>query len=59
MGAVYVGDTRRPIMVNGAAFLREQNCKREPDVTLTQSLIAGVVIAVWALGVLALAAGVS
>jgi hypothetical protein len=55
----YVNDVRRPIMVNGAAFLREQNRKREPDVTLTQSLIAGVVIAVWAIGVLAIAAGVS
>lgn len=52
-------DTHRPIMVNGAAFRREQNRRREPDITLVQSLIAGVVVAVWALGVLAIAVGVS
>lgn len=55
MSASYIGDTRRPIMVNGARYAREQCRKREPDITLTQSLIAGVVIAVWALGVLAIA----
>lgn len=58
MSSAYIGDTRRPIMVNGAAYRREMN-RREPDITLTQSLIAGVVIAVWALGVLAIAVGVS
>jgi hypothetical protein len=52
-------DTRRPIMVNGAAYRREMNRRREPDVTLTQSLIAGAVIAAFSLGVLAIAVGVS
>ncbi|MBZ9659823.1 hypothetical protein LB523_12275 [Mesorhizobium sp. ESP-6-4] len=51
-------DTRRPIMVNGAAYRRQQN-RREPDVTLTQSLIAGVVVALFAIAVLAIAVGVS
>ena len=59
MGAVYASDTRRPIMVNGARYAREQRRKPEPDITLVQSLIAGVVIAVWAIGVLAIAVGVS
>lgn len=54
----YANDVRRPIMVNGAAYQRQMN-RREPDVTLVQSLIAGVVIAVWAIGVLAIAVGVS
>lgn len=59
MSAVYAGDTRRPIMVNGARYAREQRRKPEPDITLTQSLIAGVVIAGFSLAVLAIAVGVS
>lgn len=51
-------DPRRSFMVNGNAYRREMS-RKEPDVTLTQSLIAGVVIALFTIGILALAVGVS
>lgn len=52
-------DPRRSFMVNGAAYRREMNRKPEPDITLMQSVIAGIVVAGFALAVLALAVGVS
>ncbi|TPM59011.1 hypothetical protein FJ959_09060 [Mesorhizobium sp. B2-2-4] len=55
MTATTLRDPRRSFMVNGAAYRRELNRKPEPDITLTQSLIAGVVVAAFALAVLALA----
>jgi hypothetical protein len=55
----YANDSRRPILVNGARFAREQNRKPEPDVTLAQSAIAGIVIAIFAIGILALAVAAS
>jgi hypothetical protein len=57
--STYARDPRRAILVNGDAYRRNLNKRPEPDITLTQSLIAGVVVAVWALGVLAIAVGVS
>ncbi|WP_189413749.1 hypothetical protein [Mesorhizobium sp. M00.F.Ca.ET.217.01.1.1] len=52
-------DHRRPIMVNGAAYQRQLNRKPDPDITLMQSVIAGIVVAGFALAVLALAVAVS
>ncbi|MER9697620.1 MULTISPECIES: hypothetical protein [unclassified Mesorhizobium] len=54
-----IADPRRSFMVNGAAYRRALARKPEPDVTLVQSVIAGVVVAGFALAVLAIAAGVS
>ncbi|MBZ9922001.1 hypothetical protein LB579_30380 [Mesorhizobium sp. BR1-1-7] len=51
-------DPRRSFMVNGRAYQRQMH-RKEPDITLTQSLIAGVVIAAFSLVMLAVAAGVS
>ncbi|MBZ9973469.1 hypothetical protein LB521_27965 [Mesorhizobium sp. BR-1-1-8] len=59
MTTSYTSDTRRLFMVNGAPYAREQNRKPEPDITLVQSLIAGAVLAVFELVVLAVAVGVS
>jgi hypothetical protein len=55
----YANDPRRAILINGAAWARQQSRKPEPDITLVQSLIAGVVVAAFSLAVLALAVGVS
>lgn len=55
----YSGDPRRAILVNGAAYQRARHKRPEPDITIWQSLIAGVVVAAFALGVLAIAVGVS
>jgi hypothetical protein len=57
--STYARDPRRTILVNGAAYQRQINRKPEPDITLVQSLIAGVVIACFSLAVLALAVHVS
>jgi hypothetical protein len=57
--STYARDPRRAILVNSAAYARQQNRKPEPDITLTQSLIAGVVVAAFSLAVLAIAVGVS
>lgn len=55
----YRGDPRRSFLVNGNAYRREQNRKPEPAVTFAQSCLAAVCVALFAVGVLLIAAGVS
>ncbi|MBZ9943485.1 hypothetical protein LB533_20575 [Mesorhizobium sp. BR1-1-13] len=54
----YSGDPRRSFMVNGAAYQRQLN-RKEPDITLVQSAIAGLCIALFAVAVLFVAVAVS
>ena len=57
--STYARDPRRAILINGAAYRRNLNKQPEHDITLVQSLIAGVVVAAFSLAVLTLAVGVS
>lgn len=52
-------DPRRPILVNGAAYRREMNRKPEHVVTLGESLLAGIAVALFAGAVLMTVAGIS
>ncbi|ESX78502.1 hypothetical protein [Mesorhizobium sp. LSHC414A00] len=54
-----IADPRRSLMVNAAAYRKQMHRRSERDVTLMQSVIAGLVVAGFALAVLAIAAGVS
>lgn len=52
-------DPRRSFMLNGEQYRRNLNRKPEPHTTFRDSLVAGIVIALFTLGILALAVGVS
>ncbi len=52
-------DPRRSFMVNGAAFMRQARRKPEKTVSFPQAVLAGIVLACFAAGVLCFAVALS
>lgn len=58
-GGLFVGrDPRRSFMVNGSAYARQMH-RKESSVSFPQAVMAGIVLACFAVGVICVAAGVS